>query len=89
MISGDSFQEDWHDCIAPAEHAGPVCGVTFHPNEVLSAGATRVAAMLTASETNVSLNVERNAIQVRGCTGSIIAHFPLQDGAVAAILSDL
>ena len=46
-----------------------------------------ISSILAAHPVQVTLNIARSAIQVQGCNGDISAHFPLEDGLVAQLVS--
>lgn len=79
MVMGTEFLNDHDSCISPAAHFGPNCeALLYPPDEVTRAGPTRLAEMIATPGSNVRLNRPRQAIQVYGCGGGIVAHIPIR-----------
>lgn len=78
------YGPDSHPCNAPATHYGPSCSsFAFTPEEAARANLDDLRMMLDTPGTNVHLNGERMALQVRGCDEHIIASFPMDVESIA------
>lgn len=87
-----------HDCVPPTEcpHIHIRCGLAFNTLEELDvfiAGVRRatgseMAALLRRAPRSVSFNAARQAVQVRGCEGSLIANVPLRADQLADLATD-
>lgn len=79
----------------------PSCAPAFlsslpYPRELkdglMALGADRLVALLQANgaETSVVVHIGRRALQVLGCDGvSVVAHFPISDVQLAAVVSEM
>lgn len=84
MAGGNDYGPDFHDCLAGAAHFGPKCGVAYAPEQVIGASPAMLARMIATPESNVVYNSARNAVQVIGCDGSVVAHLPFDRSAITS-----
>lgn len=54
-------------------------------NSIVAAAPAELAAALEADPTVLKLNSGRSAIQVYGCSGSLVAHLPLRPGSLVGV----